>query len=598
MPSSGHRSQLFKSFALQMLDHHHRLMVEQTRSPSIEEEPSMPEDLGSNLTPGAVAGSSSPVSDGDFESLPQSSMQNKLRNAQVPNGTSGTAQLAAQQRHPVIDIDRSRVFQFENDLEAAKKHRYGPQNEPTKEQKADPTILDVEKELEVWVLRLYNAIYNVIDIHDQRNLELEMFTEGHKKCVNSKDVEASCRVLLRALLDRCNDGSRGPNFMKPKRHLAIDRDGSCKERINNVLDCLTFSKNTCRDILQGDDKLHQLVDAPLTYYENKLRCKQNNEHRRAALKEGEQSATAVRNPRKTLRDYSAAGTTQQPTGGPAHEASDGGSELYSTEFPLQGPDDHDDLSQTSGIFGALYGTDGISSSPNFREHDSVTTVFSETPSLLSSPDMRSHTPSTIQFGRTQRTASMPFPQPSLISPYGVAGPRQGLHAATQGGRYQPGPIPFEHVGHVVYGDYLHKPTYHGYVAYSPADTPHLRQTHIVGNISGNSAGNQSGDYHESQLPAYGKRQSLPKCNSGANDSQQLPIRTATMDHIFTDRARSLHLKRSKASNKYATALSRADNVTYRSIQLWRRSMLAQAIHTRSLDLLLPRWYLQVACMLT
>jgi hypothetical protein len=100
-------------------------------------------------------------------------------------------------------------------------------------------------------------------------------------------LEATCREIFLALIDRCKDGFRGPpqfnKALKPHRGLEADADATCVQRMQNVVNALLWNKRVAKDVLFEDWKIRLLVNHPLAYDKEKDSQKGSNDQRRKRL---------------------------------------------------------------------------------------------------------------------------------------------------------------------------------------------------------------------------------------------------------------------------------------------------------------------------
>ncbi|KAF2871368.1 hypothetical protein BDV95DRAFT_668032 [Massariosphaeria phaeospora] len=128
--------------------------------------------------------------------------------------------------------------------EQAREYRRRVHEPPQVDARTDTTILEVELNAEFWVGQLTQAMANIKNVKD---------TEGsHAKKMflpDSSDpllIEATCREIFSSLIDRCNNGFRGPsNFnkaLKLNKETESDSTATCEERLQNIIRALTWNK--------------------------------------------------------------------------------------------------------------------------------------------------------------------------------------------------------------------------------------------------------------------------------------------------------------------------------------------------------------------
>jgi hypothetical protein len=124
-------------------------------------------------------------------------------------------------------------------------------------------------------------------------------------------LEATCREIFLALIDRCKNGFRGPTqfnkVLKPHRGLEPDANATCAQRMQNVVNAPLWNKRVAKDMLFEDWKIRLLVDHPLAYDKEKDSQKGSNDQRRkrlqserARLKETEEELLAYHSSLKEM----------------------------------------------------------------------------------------------------------------------------------------------------------------------------------------------------------------------------------------------------------------------------------------------------------
>ncbi|ORY18365.1 hypothetical protein BCR34DRAFT_449091, partial [Clohesyomyces aquaticus] len=152
---------------------------------------------------------------------------------------------------------------------------------PYRDPRSDSTIANVEQNAEFWVLQLALAMTNLDNVKDRQGSHaVRMFLP------NSYDpllVEATCREILTALVDRCKNGFRGPDLfnkaIKPGKELEADKTATCYERLKNAIRALMWNKRVYKDVLYEDWKIRLLVNHPLAYDKEKDSQKGSNDQR-------------------------------------------------------------------------------------------------------------------------------------------------------------------------------------------------------------------------------------------------------------------------------------------------------------------------------
>ncbi|KAF1966064.1 hypothetical protein BU23DRAFT_663887 [Bimuria novae-zelandiae CBS 107.79] len=182
-------------------------------------------------------------------------------------------QTSFQQPHNSIRTDR---------WQQAREYRRKVYEPPYIDPNTDDTIAHVEANAEAWVDQLIRAMANTKDVKDTA-------TSHHRRlfssdAIDSLLVEACCREIFSALIDRCTNGFRGPaqfnKALKASQQLEPDRTATCEERIQNVVKVLSWNKRACKDVLYEDWKIRLLVNHPLSYDKEKDSQKGSNDQRR------------------------------------------------------------------------------------------------------------------------------------------------------------------------------------------------------------------------------------------------------------------------------------------------------------------------------
>lgn len=169
-----------------------------------------------------------------------------------------------------------------NRWQQARDYRLQVHESPQIDPRTDYTIAQVEAAAEAWVQRLIAAMSNTQNVKDTlHSHHRRLFLPENR---DDKLIEASCREIFVALVDRCKHGFRGPpQFNKALRAngpLEPDRTARCEERLLNVVKVLAWDKRACKDVLYEDWRIKLLVNHPLTYDKEKDAQKGSNDQRR------------------------------------------------------------------------------------------------------------------------------------------------------------------------------------------------------------------------------------------------------------------------------------------------------------------------------
>ncbi|KAF2626759.1 hypothetical protein BU25DRAFT_459038 [Macroventuria anomochaeta] len=201
-----------------------------------------------------------------------------LTTAQSPPPTNGTVDDTAP--YKFNDQGGPTRLAWANDLTGATAYRSRVTRPPKQLGTSDPTIARVKARQETYIYEMVQAMFKVDTVKDNPTFEgVFWFTRGHKNVVSAYDVEAACRVLFKAVLDRCEIGHRGldrEDRLYKKYPEKIDLNGSCEARINNVITALCEWKSICKDVLTSDAKIGQLANAPASIAKDKQKHWKNN----------------------------------------------------------------------------------------------------------------------------------------------------------------------------------------------------------------------------------------------------------------------------------------------------------------------------------
>ncbi|KAF2690516.1 hypothetical protein K458DRAFT_383625 [Lentithecium fluviatile CBS 122367] len=189
----------------------------------------------------------------------------------------------------------------------AREYRRKVQEPPQVDPRDDPTIADVEQNAEFWIAQLITAMTNTTDVKDTDSSHARrMFLpEGNLPALL---IEATCREIFTALLDRCKHGFRGPatfnKALKPHKDSEPDKTALCRERMESVVEVLHCNKRVCKDVLYEDWKIRLFVNHPLAYDKEKDCQKGSNDQRRLRL---ERERERLRQTEDELKAYREAG---------------------------------------------------------------------------------------------------------------------------------------------------------------------------------------------------------------------------------------------------------------------------------------------------
>ncbi|KAF2467681.1 uncharacterized protein BDR25DRAFT_358360 [Lindgomyces ingoldianus] len=224
---------------------------------------------------------------------------------------------------------------FADDWHGALAYRRRIITPPAIDPENDPTIRLVLGASEHWIWKLVQAFQNIENVRDREgSADIKKFEEENFM-IQKINIEAACRELfVRRLpmfplvLYGYRGNGRVDRAAAPEAGLAADRDGSCHDRIRNIVNALKFDKRICRDILNDTSKLEDLVNAPLAYAKtfagltNVLKTKdsnaKNNDHRTRLGTENKKMTEENKKLKERLGEPDL--ETSTPTGKPATPA--------------------------------------------------------------------------------------------------------------------------------------------------------------------------------------------------------------------------------------------------------------------------------------
>lgn len=160
-----------------------------------------------------------------------------------------------------------------NDLAGATAYRSRVTRLPKQLRASDATIARVKARQENYIYQMVRAMFKIDTTKDNHTFEgISWFTHGHENVVSACDVEAACRVLFKAIIDRCEIGCCGlerEDRLSKRYPAKVDLDGTCEARINNVVLALREWKSVCKDVLTSNSKIEQLANAPASLAKDK-----------------------------------------------------------------------------------------------------------------------------------------------------------------------------------------------------------------------------------------------------------------------------------------------------------------------------------------
>lgn len=145
---------------------------------------------------------------------------------------------------------------------------------------ADTTIAFVKAQREHYIHTMVQAVYSTDTAKDNPNFGgVAWFTLGGEHAVPPHEVEALCRVLFQAIIDRGEGGYRGlerADRLSKKLPAKVDFDCNCKTRIENAIVALREWKSICKDIIMSDSRIEDFANAPASAAKDKKTYRENN----------------------------------------------------------------------------------------------------------------------------------------------------------------------------------------------------------------------------------------------------------------------------------------------------------------------------------
>ncbi|KAF2703662.1 hypothetical protein K504DRAFT_538758 [Pleomassaria siparia CBS 279.74] len=170
------------------------------------------------------------------------------------------------------------TIHFANDWASASEYKRKVTILPGLSLASDPTVQQVLIDREYWVQEMVKGISNLQNIKDKKgSVESKRFAAGKD---DPRRLEAVCRAIFATLVDQITNGYRG---YKNALLTLDDQQMSCLTRITNVVNALKEDKRVCRDVIDNDSRILDLVYAPLACARAKLEIAKNNEIKKAAL---------------------------------------------------------------------------------------------------------------------------------------------------------------------------------------------------------------------------------------------------------------------------------------------------------------------------
>ena len=214
----------------------------------------------------------------------------------APTRTTPTAPPPQQHPTPGFSFNDTATYHWNGDVPQlviphSEAHDYWrrPRKAPQVDPASDPSIAQVLAHREHYIALMVSAMYDQSDAQDYPNsTDCKLFTYNGPGAISPYDVEATCRALFDATIDRCRYGFRGwplkhdDTVTKPRK-LAAEQDqtGNCVTRIENVISCLRNWKTACRDVLFDETKLWGMANHPKTAHNLKVESKRSTDGKKA-----------------------------------------------------------------------------------------------------------------------------------------------------------------------------------------------------------------------------------------------------------------------------------------------------------------------------
>ncbi|KAF1839406.1 hypothetical protein BDW02DRAFT_611421 [Decorospora gaudefroyi] len=162
------------------------------------------------------------------------------------------------------------------------RHRSG--KDPHTHPAQDGTISLVMARQEEYIAEMMQAMFSLEDARDHAKFNGRvLFHRAGAGSVSVPDVEAACRCLFQKILDQCHFGfSHGAKDHATRADIEL----TCEERFAEIINGLHDWKCICKDIFLSDDKMEDLANGPIAYYDTKKASLRNNDGKRKANAEG------------------------------------------------------------------------------------------------------------------------------------------------------------------------------------------------------------------------------------------------------------------------------------------------------------------------
>jgi len=197
-----------------------------------------------------------------------------------------------------------------NDYQSAYDYRHRIKAQPRYDPSADTTIQQVVANRGECVKDMVQAFYNITNVEDNHTAKLiRLCTKNGPGAFDAKDVEAICQIVHHKLIYQCQHGFTGDQNQDRLRDgqaatmqriiAAIDKDGTCQQRFDEVLKTMRDWKSVCEGIIFFEENITKLVNAPATMRADKRDQRNANKRRANNTKKGKEVEEDMR---KQLKD--------------------------------------------------------------------------------------------------------------------------------------------------------------------------------------------------------------------------------------------------------------------------------------------------------
>jgi hypothetical protein len=159
------------------------------------------------------------------------------------------------------------------------------QRTPYRSLESDPSTQELETNRQYNIERIYNAMTRG-DIAKDNSGSIAMRRWVHSDFYPSDLVEAYAHKVFDCLIEQAKYGFRGWHHndyaSDDRKGEPEDKDVSCAERLDNVIQAITEEKTICEDIMTSACQIRMFVNAPRAYARRKEANRHGNSKRRKA----------------------------------------------------------------------------------------------------------------------------------------------------------------------------------------------------------------------------------------------------------------------------------------------------------------------------